>query len=174
MTYLQKLSKMFRVREDQAEELMVSERAAKLALSRRTLMGAGAALVTGAAFGFYKKMDYLPWNDPNKLYVALETKYGEYSRQSITRSADSWSVMGDRANSLVSVKFPPVNMEPSTVTGVSIYNANNRRIAHGNLNIMCKVGRGVTLNLDQIEVKYESCPEFKTELVVPRIAWSHV
>lgn len=84
---LRGLAKLFSVREDQAEDLLRSERAAKLALSRRTFLGAGAALATGAAFGFLPKAPALGHSfgvDPRS---ASEASYTEYARVTIARES---------------------------------------------------------------------------------------
>lgn len=46
------LAKMLRLNDEQAEASMFSEGAARAVLGRRNLMLAGAALITGTAFGF--------------------------------------------------------------------------------------------------------------------------
>jgi len=49
---LDKFAKLLGVRRDQAEDALQSERAAKLVVSRRSFLGVGAALATGALFSF--------------------------------------------------------------------------------------------------------------------------
>lgn len=49
---LDRFAKLLGIRPDQAEDAIHSERAAKLVVSRRSFLGVGAALATGAIFSF--------------------------------------------------------------------------------------------------------------------------
>lgn len=49
---LDKFARLLGIRPDQAEYALQSERAAKLVVSRRSFLGVGAALATGALFSF--------------------------------------------------------------------------------------------------------------------------
>lgn len=61
-TIWQRFAKMLGIREDQAEDALKSERAAKLMLSRRAFFGVSGALAVGTAFAFaHAPLSPLDW-----------------------------------------------------------------------------------------------------------------
>lgn len=146
MNPLKAFARLLRIRDDQAEDALYNARAAKLVLSRRSFVGVGAALATGAAFSFYKQLDYLPWNDPSYLYVALKDDHDcEYARVAVKRSPDSWRIKSDELSTVQPVVFPASN--GSTIIECSklvVYRADGRALFDGGLNTRVRTAIGVT------------------------------
>lgn len=129
---LRQLARLFAVRADQAEDALHNERSAKLALSRRSFLGVGAALAGGVTFGFYRKLDHLPWNDPGSVYISLDglgpTPYGDqyksYGRVAIARNKDNWDISPDAvANCKHAITFPESTGEELLAVTLTIWGA---------------------------------------------------
>jgi hypothetical protein len=146
MRPLQTLAKLLRIREDQAEDALYNARAAKLVLSRRSFIGVGAALTTGAAFGFYKQFGYLPWNDPSKLYVYLEDDNGNmYERVAVQRDELHWKVQQGRVSTTKPICFPAESSgRDMRCTQLRILMADGHQLATGRLNCEVRITNGVT------------------------------
>ena len=158
MSYLKQFARMLGVQTHQAEDALTNERAAKLALSRRSFIGVGAALATGAAFSFYKMRSYLPWNDEGYLYVALENKHGEtYERVAVRRSPDAWRVTGGDVEAVEVISFPACTYTLGMiVTHAVIYDAGGHRMFKPlPLNTPIRVMPGVTPRLTSLKANYD-------------------
>jgi len=146
MNSLKAFARLLRIRDDQAEDALYNERAAKLVLSRRSFIGVSAALTTGVAFGFYKQLGYLPWNDPSYLYVALADGHdSEYARVAVKRSPDSWRVEGDEISTVQPIAFPESNgSSVLECTKLVVYSANGYALFDGGLSARIRTEVGVT------------------------------
>jgi hypothetical protein len=158
MNPLKAFARLLRIRDDQAEDALYNVRAAKLVLSRRSFIGVGAALATGAAFGFYKQLEYLPWNDPSKLYVYLENDDGvAYERVSVPRDYKHWEVQGELASLRAPAVFPAgtgsVKMKCSRIT---IRGAGGQVLCIGALNHAIHVDAGVTPIINVQNITFEA------------------
>ncbi len=160
MNPLKAFARLLRIRDDQAEDALYNARAAKLVLSRRSFIGVGAALATGAAFGFYKQLEYLPWNDPTKLYVHLEDEHGcVYESVIVPRDAKHWEVVGDEANLLEPLAFPMGNgSKTMDCSRLRICGADGRALFSGPLNQRIYVGHGVTPVIEIRNLRIDSGP----------------
>lgn len=161
MSALGKLARMLGIRDDQAEDALHNERAARLALSRRSFVGVGAALATGAAFGFYKKLDHLPWWDPSKVYLALHTADGSesYGRVAVARDETGWRVDGAEARSAKPINFPQSTGERLVATHFAIFTAGGHVAFDGMIRPPIYVSEGCTPQLKSITISLDEDPE---------------